>query len=223
MKDLEIRGAGNLLGPQQSGHVAAVGYEMYCQLLRTAVERARDDSSYEPVVLEVDVDLQLAAFLPDTFVTSAKERLEMLRDMDGATTPENAVAIRSDLADRFGRLPQPVENLLRVFLLKHLLLAHEVIGIQRTDSDRIVVRHPRGRPLGGAWLDAFADVRTVEAGKTHLMLPPPKGKKRATFTGEQALQLLLDSLCRDTGLPRIGERCGAGRKQRRRSPSSARR
>ncbi|MCA8944327.1 MAG: transcription-repair coupling factor, partial [Planctomycetes bacterium] len=193
LKDLEIRGAGNLLGPQQSGHIAAIGYEMYCQLLETAVERARDERAVPYRVQEVDVDLPVRAFLPDDFVADPKERLELLREMDGAMNPERAAAIRQDLADRFGKLPRPVENLLDVFLLKHLLLEHGVQAVQLPQPDRVVVRHPPERPLGGAWLSVFDDRRAVEPGKTHLMLPS-RGRKRGSWTGEAALALLIRAL-----------------------------
>ncbi|MHC5071315.1 MAG: transcription-repair coupling factor, partial [Planctomycetota bacterium] len=152
MKDLEIRGAGNLLGPEQSGHIASVGYEMYCQLLRTAVENARNDTRQPHEVQEVDVDLRLQAFLPDNFVTEPKARLELLREMDSAVSPMAAKTIGVSIQDRFGPMPQPVQNLLLVFLLKHLLLTQDVLGIQLTEPDRLVVRHRPQRPLGGAWL-----------------------------------------------------------------------
>ena len=70
-------------------------------------------------VREVDVDLRLSAFLPDTFVTEPKARLDLLREMDAAQTPDAAVAIGLSIMDRFGSLPEPVETLLLVFLLKH--------------------------------------------------------------------------------------------------------
>ncbi len=224
MKDLEIRGAGNLLGPQQSGHIAAVGYEMYCQLLRTAVEDARHEHAAlrPPETREVDVNLQVTAYLPDSFEPDAKARLEIVRGMDDATTPERAVAIRQELTDRFGKLPPPVENLLRIFLVKHLLMAHGVRSIQRTEADRLVVRHPPEEPLGGAWLDRFADVRPVEAGKTHLILPPPRGRSSGERSSEDTLQLLLEALCGDPGLPKIGSREGRGRGGRRKRPTPAR-
>ncbi|MBK8978859.1 MAG: DEAD/DEAH box helicase [Planctomycetes bacterium] len=216
MKDLEIRGAGNLLGPQQSGHIAAVGYEMFCQLLHTAVAQAKSDGKPQaPPLREVDVDLQLKAFLPDDFETNPKKRLEILRQMDGAVNPDAAHAIRDDLIDRNGTLPRPVENLLRVFLLKHLLAEHEVLSIQRTGPDRLVVRHLPGRPLGGGWLDRFAGTRPVEAGKTHLMLPARRGRQRADWTGEQTLHLLLEALCGEPPLPEPG----AGRSVSRRHAS----
>lgn len=188
MKDLEIRGAGNLLGPQQSGHIASVGYDMYCQLLRSAVESAKVDRRAIAQVVEVDVDLRLRAFLPESFLQDPRQRLELLREMDEATDDERFRELESELRDRYGKLPQPVTTLLRQFRLKHSLMRLEVHSVQWVESDRLVVRHLPGVPLGGSWLDHFAEVRPVEAGKTHLMLPKPKRGKR---TAEKVLELLL--------------------------------
>ncbi len=175
MKDLEIRGAGNLLGPQQSGHIASVGYDMYCQLLRSAVESAKEHRPVAVHVVEVDVDLRVQAFLPLDFLADPRARLELLREMDEATDDERLRELEAELKDRYGKLPVPVRTLLRVFRLKHALMGLGVHAVQWVEQDRLVVRHPPGVPLGGSWLDCFADVRPVEAGKTHLMLPPPKG------------------------------------------------
>ncbi|MCC6672833.1 MAG: DEAD/DEAH box helicase [Planctomycetes bacterium] len=196
MKDLEIRGAGNLLGPQQSGHIAAVGYEMYCQLLRTAVASARHETPSGPGELEVDVDLRIDAYLPESWLPDTAARLDLLREMDGAVTPEAAAEIGASLRDRFGALPEPVENLLQIFLLKHLLAPHGVSAVMFVGGDRLVVRHPPGQPLGGAWLDAFHDVRAVEATKTHLILPPqvPAAGTTPATDGKAVLAHLMDAL-----------------------------
>ncbi|MBX3465177.1 MAG: DEAD/DEAH box helicase [Planctomycetes bacterium] len=191
MKDLEIRGAGNLLGPQQSGHIAAVGYDMYCQLLRSAVESAKHQQPVRVQVVEVDVDLRVQAFLPQDFLAEPRQRLELLREMDEATDDERLAALEAELKDRYGKLPRPVQTLLRVFRLKHGLMALAVRAVQWVEQDRIVVHHQPGVPLGGAWLDCFADVRPVEAGKTHLMLPAKRGRPR---TGEDVLAFLLDAI-----------------------------
>ncbi|MEZ5964804.1 MAG: transcription-repair coupling factor [Planctomycetota bacterium] len=206
MKDLEIRGAGNLLGPQQSGHIAAVGYDMYAQLLHHAVELARTQKTHGeatgklaelalPPLVEVDVDLRLNAYLPEDFLAEPRARLELLREMDGATDPAAEAELRRGLTDRFGRLPKPVDNLLRVYLVKHLLAPLSVRSVQWVD-DRLVVRHPIGTPIAaGAWLDAFADVRPIEAGKTHLILPPRRGKDRGKpWQGDAVLDLLMRAL-----------------------------
>jgi transcription-repair coupling factor (superfamily II helicase) len=192
MKDLEIRGAGNLLGPQQSGHIAAVGYDMYCQLLRSAVDSAKEQRPVHAHIVEVDVDLRLQAFLPMDFLTDPRQRLELLREMDEAIDDEHLAALEAELRDRYGKLPQPVRNLLRVFRLKHGLMGLGVLGVQWVEQDRIVVRHPPGVPLGGSWLDCFADVRPVEAGKTHLMLPP-MGRGRI-YQATDVLDLVLGAI-----------------------------
>ena len=221
MKDLEIRGAGNILGPQQSGHIAAVGYEMYCRLLKGAMDSARQAppssapaaaepparhppaARYDDADLhEVDVDLRLRAFVPDNLVADPKTRLELLREMDRAEDPESATTIGRSIVDRFGKLPDPVQTMLFVFLLKHQLMNHGVLGVQLIDHDRVIVRHPGDRPLGGAWLDHFAAVRLVEPGKTHLILPPVRGKK-TRFEGADVLALLLKSLLGSDLMPKI--------------------
>ena len=210
MKDLEIRGAGNLLGPQQSGHIAAVGYEMYCQLLRGAIDSAKSREAMQPENVEVDVDMQVQAYLPESIAHDPKERLELLREMDGATDVEATAALARELVDRFGELPQPVVTLLQVFLLKHLLSEHAVLGVQFTGEDRIVVRKPAGQPLGGAWLDAFADVRHVEAGKTHLVLP--RTRRKGGWTGQSVLEFTLGALAGPAALTKMR---AAWRKRRR--------
>jgi transcription-repair coupling factor (superfamily II helicase) len=185
MKDLEIRGAGNLLGPQQSGHIAAVGYDMYCQLLRSAVESAKLQKPVAVHVVEVDVDLRVQAFLPLDFLTAPRARLRELE---------------AELKDRYGKLPQPVRTLLRVFRLKHGLMGLAVHAVQWVEQDRVVVRHAPGVPLGGSWIDCFADVRAVEAGKTHLMLPPLRGNKQ--YVANDVLDLLLGAIT-GTIAPRV--------------------
>ena len=188
MKDLEIRGAGNLLGPQQSGHIAAVGYDMYCQLLRSAVESAKVDRKTRVQVVEVDVDLRLQAYLPEEFLQNPRQRLELLREMDEATTDERFQQLEVELRDRYGKLPKQVLTLLRQFRLKHALMGLGIYSVQWVETDRLVVRHPADIPLGGSWLDHFRDVRAVEAGKTHLILKkPPRGQQSA----DKVLELLL--------------------------------
>lgn len=190
MKDLEIRGAGNLLGPQQSGHIASVGYDMYCQLLRSAVESAKVDRRAISQVVEVDVDLRLRAYLPETFLKDPRQRLELLREMDEATDDVRFRQLEGELKDRYGKLPGPVATLLRQFRLKHALMQLEVHSVQWVETDRLVVRHAPGVPLGGSWLDHFEAVRPVEAGKTHLILPR---RKRGAWSADKVLEMLLNA------------------------------
>jgi transcription-repair coupling factor (superfamily II helicase) len=118
MRDLDIRGAGNLLGDEQSGHVAAVGFELYCQMIDEAVaeaEAGREDGEQrqeapEPVRLDVPVD----AYLPATFVPFEAAKIDVHRRIVAAREPGQLRAIRDELGDRFGPLPAPAENLLKL-------------------------------------------------------------------------------------------------------------
>ena len=112
MRDLEIRGAGNILGPEQSGNIEAVGYEMYCQLLEQAVRRMRNEPAelWRPVNLELGVD----ASIPRTYIRSERQRMEVYKRLAGARTVEDAQVLRDDLRDAFGPLPKDVETLLEL-------------------------------------------------------------------------------------------------------------
>jgi transcription-repair coupling factor (superfamily II helicase) len=116
IKDLEIRGAGNLLSAQQSGHISAVGYDLFCRLLADAVARAKGQRPAPPPA-ETDVDLGVDAFLPAEFVPDPGQRMEILRRIGAADAPP-IEEFEAELRDRFGRIPRPVKNLLAVFALK---------------------------------------------------------------------------------------------------------
>ncbi|MEO0652405.1 MAG: TRCF domain-containing protein, partial [Planctomycetota bacterium] len=131
MKDLEIRGAGNLLGPEQSGHIAAIGYDMYCRLLKSTVDKLKSGSlSAEPVPLSdlgigagesIELELGLRAFIPESWVGSSDERLDLLRRLDGVHTPAEADDLEAELRDRYGRIPEETRTLLRQFRLRGAL------------------------------------------------------------------------------------------------------
>jgi transcription-repair coupling factor (superfamily II helicase) len=119
MKDLEIRGAGNLLGGEQSGHIAGVGFDLYVRLVGEAVAEYRGEDA-EAEAADVKVDLPVDANLPVEYLPGERLRLEAYRALAGATTDEAVDAVRDELVDRFGGLPRPVENLLAVARFKVL-------------------------------------------------------------------------------------------------------
>ncbi len=113
MRDLEIRGAGNLLGDEQSGHVAALGFELYMQMLDEAVQAAgpegeEESAAPEPVRLDVNVD----AYVPADYVPYEQAKIEVHRRIASASEVADVEALREDLEDRFGPVPEPLENLL---------------------------------------------------------------------------------------------------------------
>jgi transcription-repair coupling factor (superfamily II helicase) len=128
MKDLEIRGAGNLLGGEQSGHIAGVGFDLYVRMVGEAVADYRSalESGGEPeeTLLEVKVELPVDAHVPHDYAPGERLRLQAYRAIAAANSEEDIKAVREELTDRYGKLPEPVENLLLVAGLR--LLARKV-------------------------------------------------------------------------------------------------
>jgi transcription-repair coupling factor (superfamily II helicase) len=112
MRDLEIRGAGNLLGDEQSGHVAALGFELYMQMLDEAVAAAEDgavyDEEWEPVRLDVNVD----AYVPADYIPYEQAKVDVHRRIAAAREVADLMELRTELEDRFGDLPEPLKNLI---------------------------------------------------------------------------------------------------------------
>ena len=122
LKDLEIRGAGNLLGGEQSGHIAEVGFDLYMRMVGEAVEeyktgfiaQSEDDKKFK----ECKVELPVTAHIPTEYLPSERLRLDIYRRMADAQNAEDLQAIREELMDRFGELPEPAENLMAVAALR---------------------------------------------------------------------------------------------------------
>jgi transcription-repair coupling factor (superfamily II helicase) len=112
MKDLEIRGAGNLLGGEQSGFIEGVGFDLYVRLVGEAVAEYKGEADAE--VAEMKVDLPVDAHLPHEYVPGERLRLEAYRKIAEVTAEDQLQAVREELQDRYGALPTPVENLLAV-------------------------------------------------------------------------------------------------------------
>lgn len=125
--DLEIRGGGNLLGPEQSGHVHAVGFDLYLELLEEAIQQLKgkqssiDDRSRQP-----EIRTQFPAFLPEEFVPDLHQRIHWYRKISVANTPGEFDLLAEELKDRYGRLPEACENLLWIAKLKQLMARFEV-------------------------------------------------------------------------------------------------
>ncbi|MFC4534258.1 transcription-repair coupling factor [Sphaerisporangium dianthi] len=117
MKDLEIRGAGNILGAEQSGHIAGVGFDLYVRMMAEAVQEQKAKLSGEDVVegrADVKVELPVNAHIPHDYVTSERLRLEAYKRIAAVGDGADIVAVREELVDRYGRPPQQVDNLLEV-------------------------------------------------------------------------------------------------------------
>ena len=117
MKDLEIRGAGNLLGGEQSGHIAGVGFDLYVRLVGEAVAEYRGDKHAQEVA-EIRIDLPVSAHVPHDYIDGERLRLEIYRKIATVTNEQEAQQVRDELADRYGPVPTEVENLLDIAILR---------------------------------------------------------------------------------------------------------
>ena len=116
LRDLEIRGAGNLLGPEQHGHLVAVGFELYCELLEEAVREI--EGRPVPKEIEMRIDLPVEAYLPDTYIKEEFLRIEAYREIAGIKSVEQAQSAVKKLEDRYGPLPQPAKSVINVAKIK---------------------------------------------------------------------------------------------------------
>jgi transcription-repair coupling factor (superfamily II helicase) len=135
LRDLEIRGAGNILGTQQSGHIAAVGYELYCQLLENAVRTLKQQPLRTP--LDVSIDLPWTAYLPRDYVQGQRQRIEVYRRLARVRRLDRLNDFRQEMRDRFGPLPEPAEWLLRLAELRLLTAQWKIASIHLEKSAEV--------------------------------------------------------------------------------------
>jgi transcription-repair coupling factor (superfamily II helicase) len=184
LKDLEIRGAGNLLGVEQHGAIAAVGLELYNSMLREAVESQKTGTPVE-IPAGLSLDLPIEHFLPRDFVADEKLRLQVYHDLAEVEDEEGLAAAERNLVDRFGKLPPPVRNLLYALRVKQLARAAGVAAVE-TDGDWLVMRLPVGWNGDERRLEAqFRSVLYVRFGKVRISL---------TQAGAQWKERLIDVL-----------------------------
>jgi len=130
MRDLEIRGAGNLLGEEQSGFVTSVGFELYCQLLRDVIEELKT-GIIKPEVPDPVLNLKVEAYIPETFIPDTLQKIEIYKKISCAKSIFKVDEIDKELRDRFGALPTPVINLIIVGKIRVYALTHNIIKINR--------------------------------------------------------------------------------------------
>jgi transcription-repair coupling factor (superfamily II helicase) len=187
MKDLEIRGAGNLLGAEQSGHIAAIGYDMYCRLLHQTVERlqhgAPTPEGRAGLVTEVpaevtaqieagavELELGVRAFLPDDWIEGPTQRLELLRRLNDVHGEEDADEALAEMRDRFGRVPDEAVALVRQFRLRARL---GDLGIRRLlwREETYLVEFADRVSLEQVLAAGGAELRSLRAGMGHIVVP----------------------------------------------------
>lgn len=152
MRDLEIRGAGNLLGMRQHGHMEAVGYELYCKMLNEAVQRRKGISMQEDFITTVDLDVD--AFIPPEYIVNEVQKLDIYKRIAGIENIRERDDMRDELLDRFGAIPVSVDNLLRIALIRvaaHRLYMTELKG----KNERIVFTFRPDAPIASQRIPDF--------------------------------------------------------------------
>lgn len=143
MRDLEIRGAGEILGARQHGHIAAIGFELYCRLLAQAVQELKEkgfqaEAVTPEVALSPIIELPLQAYLPDDYVPDETLRLKLYQRMTALNSEEELDDLRKELEDRFGLLPPPAEDLLYVLRIRLLAAQAGVQAVGREDNSLVL-------------------------------------------------------------------------------------
>ena len=133
MRDLEIRGAGNLLGAEQHGHMEAVGYDLYCKMLGEAVREAKGEKQQED--FETSIDLSVSAFIPPDYIPEESQKLDMYKRIAAVGDEDEAGDMLEEMIDRFGEPPRSVQNLLRIALIKAMMHRAYVTDIRQTSDE----------------------------------------------------------------------------------------
>ncbi|MUG95798.1 transcription-repair coupling factor [Scytonema sp. UIC 10036] len=189
MRDMEIRGVGNLLGAEQSGQMEAIGFDLYMEMLEEAIREIRGQEI--PKVDDTQIDLNLTAFIPADYITDLDQKMSAYRAVASAKNQEELMQIAAEWSDRFGAVPTPATQLLRVMELKQLAKNLGFSRIKPENKQHIVLETQMEEP---GW-NLLAD-NLPENLRTRFVYSPGKVTVRglAVVKADQQLQMLIDSL-----------------------------
>ena len=167
LRDLEIRGAGNILGTEQSGHIAAVGYELYCQLLENAVRALKHEPLREH--RHVAVDLPVSSYLPSSYIPPGRQKIEMYRKLSSVSSNAELQELVEELRDRFGPIPEEASRLIEI---KQLQLAAQRWQIDeiRLEGRFAVFGYRHSGKIGELARLCGSDLRIVDGRSAYLLL-----------------------------------------------------
>ncbi len=177
MRDLEIRGAGNLLGAEQSGHMESVGYDLYCKMLSEAVQEAKGIEVAEDFVTTIDIAVN--AYIPESYITNEALKLDTYKRIAAIENSEEYEDMLEELMDRFGEPPKTVQNLLAVADLKAMAHKAWITEIKQMEGTMRITMHNRARVdaagIPGV-MEKFRDELTFKPDKTPYFLFRPRRK-----------------------------------------------
>ena len=171
MRDLEIRGAGNLLGSQQSGHIAAIGYEMYCHLLEDAVRQVQNLPP--ELTADVDIDLPIEAYLAPEYVPDLRHKIDLYRRIAKLSDAAEINAIRDELVDRFGPLPEAATRMLELAELRLDAAAWQIAAIS-SDARFLVFHYSDRQRIDFLAKRSEYPIRVVDGRRAYVPLRPQK-------------------------------------------------
>ncbi len=142
MRDLAIRGAGNLLGAEQHGHIASVGFELYSQMLKEAIEKRKNQNTQSEAPEEPTVEISADAYLPSEYIQDEKQKIEIYKKIRGVSTLEEVQDLEEEIEDRFGDIPPPTQILLRIARLRVYARLYRIQEMVQKGKDIVIKLHP---------------------------------------------------------------------------------
>ena len=190
MRDLEIRGAGNLLGESQSGHMAAVGYDLYCKMLNEAVSQLKGEKEEADYATTIDLDIDV--FIPESYIKNEYQKLDIYKRIATIETEEEMDDMTEELIDRFGDLPKKVQQLLHIAALKSLAHSAYITAIEQKGKDYKFILYEKANLDPAkipALLKKYGNNMTFKAEAVPYFLYQKKGRS-GKEKGENVLQML---------------------------------
>ena len=170
MRDLELRGSGNILGGEQHGHIADVGYDMYLKLLNNAV-RVEKGMTTEELESDCLIDVQIDAHIPENYISNINQRLDIYRRISDIRTKEDASDVIDELCDRFGEPPKSVINLIDIALVRSIASSFGIYEIKQQNNSFLLFSNRLEQALLEKFIKSFGKNVSIKASaKPHICI-----------------------------------------------------
>lgn len=191
MRDLEIRGAGNILGGEQHGHMETVGYDLYLKLLGEAIKMEKGELPAAPVDNECLVDMQVQAHIPERYIENLSQRLDIYRRIAGIKNQDDALDVLDELTDRFGKPPASVQGLIDIALLRNMASQIGIFEVKQRDDYIMLYREPMNMEFLEPLIKILKGRVKLSAGNKPYVSVKVTGKETPLQTLKQVLEILI--------------------------------
>lgn len=191
MRDLEIRGAGNILGGEQHGHMETVGYDLYLKLLGEAVKMEKGELPSAPVDNECLVDMQVQAHIPERYIENLSQRLDIYRRIAGIKNQDDALDVLDELTDRFGKPPVSVQGLIDIALLRNMASQIGIFEVKQRDDYIMLYREPMNMEFLEPLIKILKGRVKLSAGNKPYVSVKVTGKETPLQKLKQVLEILI--------------------------------